>query len=68
MTSLKLNVDGSFLSSNDFGGVGGALQNCLGEFIVGFSFRKNHVSSPQHIELLAIHEGIQFLQAMEVSN
>ena len=46
----------------------GALRNCLGEFIAGFSYRKNHVSSPQHIELLAIHEGIQFLQAMEVSN
>lgn len=34
---LLLNVDGSFLSSNNFGGVGGVLRSCTGDFIAGFS-------------------------------
>lgn len=64
---LLLNVDGSFLRSNNFGGVGGVLRSCTGDFIAGFSYRKNFVSSAQHIELLAIQAGLQFLQAMDIS-
>lgn len=64
---LKLNVDGSFLSSSNFGGVGGVLRGHKGEFIAGFSHRKLAVFSPLHIELLAIKEGIQLLQTMDIS-
>ena len=67
-STLKLNVDGSFLSSNNIGGIGGVLRDEMGEFIAGFSYKRNFVSSPQHIELLAIKEGILFLQVLEISN
>lgn len=39
-----------------------------GAFLAGFSYRKNFVSSPLHIELLALKDGIQMFQALEVSH
>lgn len=66
--SLKMNVDGAFLPTFQFGGVGGVLCDHQGSFIAAFSYRKESVSSPLHCELLAIHDGLLFLQAMDVSN
>lgn len=65
---LILNVDVSCLSSNNFVGVGGVLCNSTGAFIAGFSHRKSYVSSPLHIELLAIYNALLFVKAMELSN
>lgn len=57
--TIKLNVDGSFIISAKF-------RDHVGSFIVGFSYRKVGVASPLHIELLAIRDGLLFLQAMGI--
>lgn len=64
---LMLNVDGAFLNHQTLGGVGGVVRNNLGEFIAGFAYRKEHMVSPLHVEIMAIKNGIELLQAMEIS-
>lgn len=59
---LKLNVDGASVHSLHFGGVGGAIRNDKRKFITGFAYRKDFVASPQQVELMAIKDGIEFLQ------
>lgn len=65
---LKLNIDGSFFSSTNYGGVWGVIRDHKGGFVAGFSHIKHYVSSPLHIELLAIKEGLLLLQAIDVSH
>ncbi|KAM5555594.1 hypothetical protein ABKV19_023491, partial [Rosa sericea] len=64
---LKLNVDGAFLPSIQYGGTGGVLRNAQGLFLAAFSHRINFVSSPLHSELLALKVGLELLQAMQVT-
>ncbi|XP_024199732.1 uncharacterized protein LOC112202908 [Rosa chinensis] len=65
---LKLNTDRAFLQSATHGGVGGVLRNEKGEFIAGFVYHKEYVTSGMHVELLAIKHGLELLQAMTVTN
>ncbi|PRQ32559.1 putative ribonuclease H-like domain-containing protein [Rosa chinensis] len=65
--TLKLNVDGEFLSSIQYGGTGGVLRNDQGDFIAAFSYRAESVLSPLHAELLALKYGLDFLHAMNVT-
>ncbi|XP_024159070.1 uncharacterized protein LOC112166454 [Rosa chinensis] len=65
---LKLYTDGAFLQSATHGGVGGVMRNEKGEFIVGFAYHKEYVTSAMHVELLAIKHGLELLQAMTVTN
>jgi hypothetical protein len=60
---VKLNIDGSFVSSINYGGIRRIIRDHTGSFIAGFSYRKTCISSPLHIELLAI-KGLLFLQAL----
>ncbi|KAM5580526.1 hypothetical protein ABKV19_009994 [Rosa sericea] len=64
---LKLNVDGAFLSSMPYGGTGGVVRNSQGQFIAGFSFRVDFVTSPLQVELLALKYGLELLQAMQIT-
>ncbi|PRQ31754.1 putative ribonuclease H-like domain-containing protein [Rosa chinensis] len=64
---LKLNADGSFLPSIPYGGTGGVIRDSHGQFIAGFSCRMEFVSSPLHIELLALKNGLELLQAMQIT-
>ncbi|XP_062014796.1 uncharacterized protein LOC133731439 [Rosa rugosa] len=64
---LKLNVDGSFLPSIPYGGTGGVIRDSHGQFIAGFSCRMEFVSSPLHIELLSLKNGLELLQAMQIT-
>ncbi|XP_024195781.1 uncharacterized protein LOC112198926 [Rosa chinensis] len=59
---LKISVDGAFLPSNDIGGIGGVIRRSDGSFLATFLKCVQHVSSPKQVELLAIREGIEFLQ------
>ncbi|KAM5584938.1 hypothetical protein ABKV19_004355 [Rosa sericea] len=59
---LKINVDGAFLPSKDFGGIGGVIRRSDGSFVAAFSKFMQHVSSPKQVELLAIREGLDFLK------
>ncbi|XP_024155779.1 uncharacterized protein LOC112163738 [Rosa chinensis] len=65
---VKLNVDGAFLPNLQFGGTGGVLHNSLGQFLAAFSSRVQFVSSPLHVELLALKKGLELLQAMHITN
>lgn len=65
---VLINVDGSYISTFNIGGVGGVIRDSSGAFLAGFSYRKSFVTSAQHIELQAIHAGLQFLQAMNISS
>lgn len=66
--SVKLNIDGSFVSSSSFSSVGGVIRDHKGGFIAGFTYMKHSISSPLHIELLAIKEGLLFLQALDINH
>ncbi|XP_024161795.1 uncharacterized protein LOC112169082 [Rosa chinensis] len=59
---LKINVDGAFLPPQTTGGIGGVIRRKDGSFVACFSKVVQHVSSPKHVELLAIREGIDFLR------
>ncbi|PRQ48116.1 putative ribonuclease H-like domain-containing protein [Rosa chinensis] len=65
---LCMNVDGAYVSSLQYGGIGGILRNEKGEFIAGFAYRVPNVSSAFHAELLAIKSGLELIQALGVSN
>ncbi|XP_024165011.1 uncharacterized protein LOC112172067 [Rosa chinensis] len=51
---LKLNTDGTFLSSVDSGAVGGVLRNDQGGFVAAVMHQVSHVTAAVHIELVAI--------------
>jgi hypothetical protein len=40
------------------------MHNDKGKFIAGFAYKKDFVASPQQVELMAIKDGIEFLQAI----
>ncbi|KAM5578651.1 hypothetical protein ABKV19_008793 [Rosa sericea] len=65
--SLKLNVDGAFLPTVQYGGSGGVLRNAHGGFIAAFSHRSAFVTSPLHTELVALKYGLELLQALNVT-
>ncbi|PRQ49528.1 putative ribonuclease H-like domain-containing protein [Rosa chinensis] len=66
--SLKLNVDGAFLASIQYGGTRGVLRNSQGQFLAGFSFRVDFVTYPLHVELLTLKNGLELLQAMQITH
>lgn len=61
-----LNVDDSYLPNNNLGGLRG-VRNNQGIFLAGFSSRMNFEASAQHIELLPIQAGLQFLKVRDIS-
>ncbi|XP_062021254.1 uncharacterized protein LOC133737772 [Rosa rugosa] len=62
-----MNVDGAFLPSIQYVGTWGVLRNAHGQFLAAFSHRVNFVSSPLHSELLALKNGLEMLQAMQIT-
>ncbi|KAL6145467.1 hypothetical protein ACLB2K_056154 [Fragaria x ananassa] len=67
-STVKLNVDDSFLPDVTQGGFGSVLQDSQSQFLVGFAHRMEHVSSSLHSELEAIRYGVDFLQAMHIGD
>ncbi|KAL6189330.1 hypothetical protein ACLB2K_040719 [Fragaria x ananassa] len=65
-STLKLNVDGAYLEHRQNGGVGGILRNSSGNFIAAYTTPVMHISSDLHVELLAIREGIDLIQKMQL--
>ncbi|XP_024178720.1 uncharacterized protein LOC112184715 [Rosa chinensis] len=46
----------------------GVLRDSIGQFLAAFSSRVQFVSSPLHVELLALKKGLELLQAMHITN
>jgi hypothetical protein len=61
--TLKLNVDGAFLSSSNCGGLGVVVKNHNGQFLASFAKPVHHVISAYQIELLSIREALYFLSS-----
>ncbi|XP_024163854.1 uncharacterized protein LOC112170789 [Rosa chinensis] len=64
----KLNVDGSYLPNQVTGGLGGVLRDDIGRFRAAFATPVNNVNTAKHTELMAIKDGLQLLQFMQVDN
>ncbi|KAL6191897.1 hypothetical protein ACLB2K_038286 [Fragaria x ananassa] len=65
-STLKLNVDGAYLEHRQDGDVGGILRNSTGNFIAAYTSQVMHINSDLHVELLAIREGIDLIQKMQL--
>ncbi|KAM5569502.1 hypothetical protein ABKV19_016829 [Rosa sericea] len=59
---FKLNIDGAFMPQMTKGGIGGLLRTSNGSVAAAFHSVSQFVSSAYHVELLAIHVGLEFLQ------
>ncbi|XP_062020933.1 uncharacterized protein LOC133737384 [Rosa rugosa] len=66
--TVKLNIDGSYLPNVTYGGVGGVLRNDQAAFLAAFSIRESFVTSPLHVELLAIKHGLLLLLGLGVNS
>lgn len=61
---LKFNVDGAFLQSSSFGGLGGVARDQDGSFVAGFAKQVNYVLSAYHVELLGTKEALLLLLSL----
>ncbi|XP_062028858.1 uncharacterized protein LOC133744840 [Rosa rugosa] len=64
----KLNVDGAFISQESNGGTGGILRSSGGAFQAAFAKPVFHVNSAKQVKLLAIKEGLQFINNLQIQN
>ncbi|XP_061998902.1 uncharacterized protein LOC133716197 [Rosa rugosa] len=64
---IKINVDGAFLPILTQRGLGGVVRGSQGQFIAAFAHSIQHVCFTKHVELLAIREGIDLAQQMQMS-
>ncbi|XP_040367783.1 uncharacterized protein LOC121050763 [Rosa chinensis] len=61
-------TDGAYLPQVPYGGTGGVLRYKQGQFVAAFVHRVDYISSPLHAELLAVKQGMQLLQSMQVAS
>ncbi|CAL9002973.1 unnamed protein product [Prunus brigantina] len=60
--AIKINVDGAFQRLTGFGGGGIIARDFAGCFVAARACKFNHVSSPEHAEILALREALLFVK------
>ncbi|KAL6197264.1 hypothetical protein ACLB2K_032873 [Fragaria x ananassa] len=63
---LKLNTDGVFLPNFSFGGAAGVIRDSHSQFQACFAARQASISSPEHIELVAMQKGLHLVNALQL--
>ncbi|XP_040367741.1 uncharacterized protein LOC112201988 [Rosa chinensis] len=64
---IKINSDGASLPTLTKGELSGVVRGSQGQFIAAFAHFIQQVSSAKHVELLAIREGLDLAQQMQMS-